>query len=163
MIFKLTLFAALLALVTYLITPEFPVHESGIVLISGASTGIGRHAAEYLAESGFTVFAGVRKQSDFDEINALKNPKLQPIVFDVTNHDSNVKAVEYLKAYSSTNLQSFCVLLPLTFGSSISPPTKKTVMIIIIMDLQMDIKKQLIVDCTGLKVQTVLSKGIRLC
>ena len=35
--------------------------SQGAVVITGASTGIGRSAALYLAERGYTVFAGVRK------------------------------------------------------------------------------------------------------
>ena len=101
MVLGVTFVVALCAAVIYLVTPEFPVHESGIILISGASTGIGRHAAEHMAKDGYTVFAGVRKQTDFDSIAALKNPNFQPILFDVTNHESCVKAVEFLKTYSS--------------------------------------------------------------
>ena len=45
---------------------RYPVHTSGAVVISGASTGIGAAAAEMLARNGFTVFAGVRSQADID-------------------------------------------------------------------------------------------------
>ena len=40
--------------------------ESRAVLITGASTGIGRMAAERLAEAGYFVYAGARKKSDMD-------------------------------------------------------------------------------------------------
>lgn len=36
-----------------------PVRGGGVI-VTGASTGIGRHAAETLAKEGFLVFAGVR-------------------------------------------------------------------------------------------------------
>ena len=34
------------------------------VVITGASTGIGRATAEYLARKGWQVFAGIRKEAD---------------------------------------------------------------------------------------------------
>ena len=47
----------------YVLGPEFPVHLSGAVLISGASSGIGRATCGYLAEkySDVTFYCGVRK------------------------------------------------------------------------------------------------------
>jgi NADPH:quinone reductase-like Zn-dependent oxidoreductase len=46
------------ALVHHLITPSFPVHARGIVLVTGASSGIGLDAALTLAQHGYTAFAG---------------------------------------------------------------------------------------------------------
>ena len=91
------LFALALA-VMYVTTVKYKVHTGGYVVISGASTGIGRHAAEHLSNNGFDVLAGVRKQSDFDKIIALDNPKLQPIFLDVSKHDSVVKAMDAVKS-----------------------------------------------------------------
>jgi NAD(P)-dependent dehydrogenase (short-subunit alcohol dehydrogenase family) len=62
----------LLPLVVYLISRKrYPTLKTlsstktlGGVLVTGASTGIGRHAAFYLARQGFLVFAGVRKPAD---------------------------------------------------------------------------------------------------
>ena len=38
------------------------------VLITGCSSGIGRHAAFYLAEKGYHVFATVRKEADAQDL-----------------------------------------------------------------------------------------------
>jgi len=67
--------------VYFLHRKQFPVHSSGIVLITGASTGIGRHAAEYIARkhSGLIVLAGVRKDSDSTSISEMNIKNLQPI------------------------------------------------------------------------------------
>ncbi|HEX5052971.1 MAG TPA: SDR family oxidoreductase [Planctomycetota bacterium] len=52
------------------------------VLVTGASSGIGRKTTELLAKSGFFVYAGARKQQDLDALNALDN--VQAIRLDVT-------------------------------------------------------------------------------
>jgi hypothetical protein len=62
---KLAVYIVLIAAVYYglneLPKPTFTVHQSGALLITGASSGIGLHAAVEIAHKGFTVFAGVRK------------------------------------------------------------------------------------------------------
>ena len=52
------------------------------VLVTGASTGIGRHLAESLAADGFHVYAGARKQKDLDALNAIEN--ITAVRLDVT-------------------------------------------------------------------------------
>lgn len=53
-----------------------------LLLISGASTGIGAAAARELARRGYHVLAGVRRESDGD---ALRTTNLEPVILDVTN------------------------------------------------------------------------------
>ncbi len=43
------------------------------ILITGASTGIGRACTEYLASNGFKVYAGARKQEDLDSLDKIEN------------------------------------------------------------------------------------------
>ncbi len=52
------------------------------ILVTGASTGIGRNLAETLAAEGHFVYAGARKQADLDALSAIKN--IQGIRLDVT-------------------------------------------------------------------------------
>ena len=62
---------------------RYKVSETGAVVLSGASTGIGHHAARHLAARGFTVYATVRKQKDVDALNSLGLPTLVPVIMDV--------------------------------------------------------------------------------
>lgn len=55
---------------------------SGLVVITGASTGIGRATAEHLAARGFDVLAGVRGEADAE---ALRAPRVEPVLVDVTD------------------------------------------------------------------------------
>ena len=52
------------------------------VLVTGASSGIGRKITERLAANGFFVYAGARSQPDLDALNAIKN--VQAVRLDVT-------------------------------------------------------------------------------
>jgi NAD(P)-dependent dehydrogenase (short-subunit alcohol dehydrogenase family) len=65
------------------------------VLITGASTGIGRHAAEALAADGYFVYAGARKQKDLDALNAIAN--IQAIRLDVTSQEEVDAAAETIR------------------------------------------------------------------
>jgi NAD(P)-dependent dehydrogenase (short-subunit alcohol dehydrogenase family) len=82
--------------------PEHPTR--GALLISGASTGIGRACAEHLDNLGFTVFAGVRKQSDADSLRGAGSGRTQPLMLDVTDGESIVSAMRSLGEASPAGL-----------------------------------------------------------
>ena len=63
------------------------------VVITGASTGIGRASAEYLAAQGWTVFAGVRKHSDGEPLKAI-SANIHPLILDVAKPDQVKAAVQ---------------------------------------------------------------------
>jgi short-subunit dehydrogenase len=67
------------------------------ILITGTSSGIGKSCALYLDQLGFTVFAGVRKEADGEELKKAASDKLTPIVLDVTDQDSIDKAFSLIK------------------------------------------------------------------
>ena len=75
-------------LVNYFAQQEYPVHTAGGVIVTGASTGIGRHAAETLSKEGFVVYAGVRKQTDMDSMLSTNIDTLVPVFLDVTDQGS---------------------------------------------------------------------------
>lgn len=65
------------------------------VLVTGASTGIGRVTVEHLAENGFFVYAGARKDSDLAALNTIEN--VQAIRLDVTKQDDIDAAVKTVR------------------------------------------------------------------
>lgn len=72
----------LLALTVSVQAGHHDTDEQKAVLITGASSGIGRHATEALAADGYFVYAGARKQKDLDELNKI--PNVQAVRLDVT-------------------------------------------------------------------------------
>ncbi|MCG3218071.1 MAG: SDR family oxidoreductase, partial [Candidatus Heimdallarchaeota archaeon] len=66
------------------------------VIVTGASSGIGRAIAVHLAENGFLVFAGARNQQAIDELSSIEN--VTGIKLDVTNKEDIEKAYELISA-----------------------------------------------------------------
>src|SRR5882724_3516940 len=61
------------------------------ILVTGASTGIGRNVTEHLAAAGYFVYAGARKDSDIKSLAAIRN--VQAIRLDVTKPEEIAAAV----------------------------------------------------------------------
>lgn len=68
----------------------YPVNKAGVVLVTGASSGIGKDAAVALAnrEPKMVVFAGVRSNSAAKELEGLKIDNLKAVTLDVTSDGS---------------------------------------------------------------------------
>jgi NAD(P)-dependent dehydrogenase (short-subunit alcohol dehydrogenase family) len=60
-------------------------NSSGAVVVTGASTGIGRATALLLDAEGYRVFASVRKDADARELAKDGSDRLTPISLDVTD------------------------------------------------------------------------------
>src|SRR5687767_15233020 len=74
-----------------------PAHSSEptvskAVLVTGASSGIGRKITEHLAAQGHLVYATARKEEDLKALGAIKN--VQPLRLDVTQPADIAAAVE---------------------------------------------------------------------
>ncbi len=61
------------------------------ILVTGASSGIGKRTAEYLVKQGYFVYAGARKEKDIADLSANKN--MLGVRLDVTIQEDIDKAV----------------------------------------------------------------------
>lgn len=93
------------------------------ILITGCSTGIGRAAALYLAQQGFTVFATVRKAADADNLRKLNLPTLHPICpLDLSNATDINDAVETIRReFDSRGLPGLFAVVNNAGGGEIAP------------------------------------------
>ena len=73
------------------------MEDSKAVVITGTSTGIGRACALHLDKLGFRVYAGVRKQTDGDNLKEEASDRLSPIILDVTDENSISWAVSIIE------------------------------------------------------------------
>lgn len=64
------------------------IPEQRMVVITGASSGIGAACAHYLDERGFSVWAGVRRKEDGDALVRGSSVRLRPLLLDVTDQES---------------------------------------------------------------------------
>lgn len=60
----------------------------GAVVITGASTGIGRATALHLDRLGYRVFAGVRQEADAESLRQSSSARLAPLFLEVTTATS---------------------------------------------------------------------------
>lgn len=74
------------------------------VLVTGASTGIGRATALRLDSSGWRVFAGVRRAEDAESLQAEATSRLAPVFLDVTEPDQIAAAAELVERESEDGL-----------------------------------------------------------
>ncbi len=64
------------------------------ILVTGASTGIGRKITERLAAHGYLVYAGARKETDLQALGAI--PNVRAVRLDVTRPEDIVAAMEFV-------------------------------------------------------------------
>lgn len=87
------------------------------VLITGATTGIGRATAEHLAAAGYFVYAGARKDADMEALNKIDN--IMAVRLDVTRQDQVDAAVRLIEGegrglWGLVNNAGVAVFAPLT-------------------------------------------------
>ena len=85
--------------------PRYVVHKEGVVLMTGASTGIGKDAALALADAGYHVFAGVRKEKDGKALVEEGSHRIHPVILDVTSSEQILDALKVVESFTiSTGL-----------------------------------------------------------
>ena len=88
------------------------------ILITGASTGIGLDAAEYLASKDWKVYAGVRKAEDKKRLDEL-HPNIESVIFDISHNEhidnfiQNVDSLDVLFNNAGIALGGPVELLPI--------------------------------------------------
>jgi NAD(P)-dependent dehydrogenase (short-subunit alcohol dehydrogenase family) len=71
--------------------------STGAVLVTGASSGMGKACALRLAQAGYTVFAGVRKERDAQLLKQEGSSRLIPVILDVTNDHMIAEACQLIR------------------------------------------------------------------
>jgi NAD(P)-dependent dehydrogenase (short-subunit alcohol dehydrogenase family) len=74
------------------------------VLVTGASTGIGRATALRLDADGWRVFAGIRDPADGESLRQAASERLLPITLDVTEPEQIAAAAELVERESEGGL-----------------------------------------------------------
>ena len=114
------IFQAPLAVVVAGVSFGMPARAQGpgqqAVLVTGASTGIGRKITELLASRGYLVYAGARKPEDLAALNTI--PNVQSIKLDVTDPAEIAAAVATVEKagrglYGLVNNAGVAVIEPL--------------------------------------------------
>lgn len=90
-----TLVATLLILAVPSLAGAVQDNQTRSILVTGATTGIGRNLAETLAGEGYHVYAGARTDSEMAELNAIKN--MTAVRLDVTKQDQIDAAVAMIR------------------------------------------------------------------
>ena len=75
--------------------PVIPISKSAVVL-TGCSSGIGLCTAHLLAGRGFLVFAGVRREADFD---IFSTDSIVPVLIDIADSNSIAAAAKFVSNY----------------------------------------------------------------
>jgi len=91
-------------------------HSQKAILVTGASSGLGRVMTEAMAAQGYFVYAGARKDKDMEALNAIEN--VQAIRLDVNHQDQIDAAVNTIEQagrglYGLVNNAGVVVLSPL--------------------------------------------------
>lgn len=70
------------------------------VLITGAASGLGKALTLKLAQCGWLVFAGVRKEQDVRQLKEQKLSNLQPLLLDVTVPEQIAAAFQQIQEFT---------------------------------------------------------------
>eukprot|EP00511_Aplanochytrium_stocchinoi_P004117 CAMPEP_0204839634 /NCGR_PEP_ID=MMETSP1346-20131115/34954_1 /ASSEMBLY_ACC=CAM_ASM_000771 /TAXON_ID=215587 /ORGANISM="Aplanochytrium stocchinoi, Strain GSBS06" /LENGTH=127 /DNA_ID=CAMNT_0051976509 /DNA_START=13 /DNA_END=393 /DNA_ORIENTATION=- len=80
-------FGVIYVLYSWLNSKKYRVHDTGVVIVTGASSGIGYDAALGLDREGYHVLAGVRNEKAAAQLRKNGSPRLQPVILDVTSEE----------------------------------------------------------------------------
>jgi NAD(P)-dependent dehydrogenase (short-subunit alcohol dehydrogenase family) len=75
----------------------------GMVLVTGAASGIGEACTLALAQAGYQVAAGVRKPADGEQLQMINSNNIIPVLLDVTKEEQIASAVENVEKWTGHN------------------------------------------------------------
>jgi NAD(P)-dependent dehydrogenase (short-subunit alcohol dehydrogenase family) len=78
------------------------------ILISGASSGVGKALSLGLDRLGYRVFAGVRKGEDAEALSSQASPQLTPLILDITQPEAISAACKQVARTTGGGL--FCLI-----------------------------------------------------
>lgn len=95
------------------------------VIITGASSGIGRACVSRMIEAGWQIFAAVRKTEDAARLRSECGAQVVPLLMDVADHASVLAAVEPVRSQLGTlgldglvNVAGVGIIGPVEFASA---------------------------------------------
>ena len=88
------------------------------VIITGASSGIGKATALYLAQAGCRVYAGIRNDTDKNQLLRESSGDLTPLLLDVTDNSSIDQAFDLVRK----NYEKSAICLVNNAGLSLNGP-----------------------------------------
>jgi NAD(P)-dependent dehydrogenase (short-subunit alcohol dehydrogenase family) len=71
--------------------------STGAILVTGASSGMGKACALRLDQAGYTVFAGVRRERDAHMLKQEASSRLIPMILDVTDHHTIAATAQMIR------------------------------------------------------------------
>eukprot|EP01105_Mastigella_eilhardi_P005215 TRINITY_DN16976_c0_g1_i1.p2 TRINITY_DN16976_c0_g1~~TRINITY_DN16976_c0_g1_i1.p2 ORF type:complete len:321 (-),score=105.65 TRINITY_DN16976_c0_g1_i1:64-1026(-) len=115
----------------WILQPSYPVADvpNGVVLVTGASRGIGAGIAKVLHKNKYTVFAGVRQQKDYDKLAAgLRDPTpgaLNPLHLDMNKPEDIDAAARTVSEFCEQHHLPFVALVN-NAGTAVTAPIENT-------------------------------------
>ena len=76
---------------------------AGSVVVTGASTGIGRATVELLLSKGFTAFGTVRKERDANDLQSELGSAFTPLLMDITDQSAVAQCAVQVRAALNGN------------------------------------------------------------
>ncbi len=80
------------------------MHQSKSVVITGASSGIGRASVLQMSRAGWQVFATVRKPEDGEKLKAEGLPGITPLLMDIEDRSSVLAAAAQVSSQAPSGL-----------------------------------------------------------